>query len=174
MTDLNKDDLPVESEADSLRTIARNMGLNVGNLRDVTRLKELIAAEKAKTPTKATNDKRRTVREKALALQRIMITPLSPFDKQLKGITVSAGNKYLRNVQRHIPYDVPWHCEAILVNALKAKRYRVNQKKKGADGKETNSNRFHPAFNVIILDNLSEKEIQKLAAEQKARRSLED
>lgn len=184
MTDSVNNDIEIEvTEADSLREIAKNMGLSVGNLRNVDKLKAMIdEANKPVESSKVTKAnklgaeqaKRSVARSRALKLVRIMITPMAPFERQLKGVTIDVGNGLIGNIRRHVPFNTEWHVEEIVFRALKAKKFRM--KKESVDPqtkRKVYSNVFAPAYGITVLDNLTAQQLAELKTSQAARQAID-
>lgn len=168
------EDVMQQTEVESLREIAKNMGLKIGNLQDVDKLRAMISEAhepvKAKAVTQGIKQKRREAQKKELMkLVRVKITAHSPFEKQLPAITIDAGNSTVGNVHRTIQLNEPWHVEQIILNVLKEKKYRA--KKEKADPttrRKVYSNVSYASYNIEILPPLTEKELKELAATQLA------
>lgn len=168
-----------QTELQAVKEIAANMGIKVGNTKDVDKIKEMIEEAKAKlTPQAAKNLSKREQRKKLKAekmkLVRIRITPMSPFERQLKGTLVGVGNNLLGDVQRFVPFNRDWHVEQCLYDALRERVYRQRVEKVDPDTKRKYyENEFLPAFGVVLLDNLTEQELKELAADQRARSAID-
>ena len=165
------------TEADSLREIAKNMNLKVGNLQDVDKLKALIESNRVvpQNTAAAKESRKQALRKEAFKLHRIKLTATSPFEKQMPSTTISAGNSLIGDVQRTIQFDEPWHVEEIILNALREKKYRT--KKDYVDPvtrRKTSKNVYYNAYNIEILPALTTEELKELAATQLATGATKD
>lgn len=166
------------TELQALKETASNMGLKVGNIKNVNTIKEMIAEKNApvaaKLDAKQEGQKRKgSARKDAMALVRVRITPMSPFERQLPNTLIDVGNKAV-NVKRVVQFNEPWHVEQIVLDALKARKFR--SKKERVDPstrKKIYENVFSPSYGIEILPALSRKELDELKADQAARHAID-
>jgi hypothetical protein len=170
-------DMTEQTELQAIKEIATNMGLKVGNMKDVDKIKALIEeAKKPAEPAKALSrtEARAQLKAEKMKLVRIKITPMAPFERQLKGITIKVGNSLLGDVQRFVPYNREWHVEQCIYENLVSRKYRQRVEKTDPDTKRKYyENEFLPALGVVKLDPLTDAEIKALAADQKARSAID-
>lgn len=170
------------SELQSLKEIASNMNIKVGNIKDVDKIKAMIAEAqepKVEPETKLTGlalkaAKRKEAKERLTKLHRVTVVALSPFHRQLKAVTQEFSNKFVGEVHRVIPFDVETHVEECLLNQLKDKVYRSKvETKDPVTGRPKYHNEFRPAFGIHKLDALTKEELAVLAADQKSRNAVD-
>lgn len=163
---------------DDLRTLAKDLGCKVGNLRDADKLNDMIKLareelEVTRPSTTTRAHKQQEVRKEAMKLVRVRITPMSPYYKQMPGAQFQAGNKFCK-ANRFVQFNEAWHVEEILLNMLKAKQYRAKKETKDpSTGRKVYTNVFHKAFGIEILPALSKDELYEMAADQKARGAID-
>lgn len=153
---------------DDLRMTAKNYGCSVGNLRDPAKLQAMIDKalrerdEPAKVDPRAARQALRTERRKDLMkLVRVRITPMAPFEKQLAGTIMDVGNTIVGNVKRYIPFNVDWHIEQIILNALQDKKYRAKREYTDPQTRrKVYENQFHKSFGIEVLPALTEEELE--------------
>jgi len=166
-----------------IKLTATNMGIKVGNVKSIEKIQEMIDAKNAEAdePKKAglsLDQLKRVryagVRKKAMKLVRVHIAALSPFERQLKNITIDVGNKAVGRISRVIPLNTDWHVEQMVLDALRAKRFR--SKKETTDPttrRKMFTNTFSPSYGIAVLDDLTKSELAELRASQAARHSID-
>lgn len=171
-----------KEQLDGLRDTAENIsGKKLGAIKDPVKLQAIIDLARAEEEEKLANSKttigtratsrRNDARKEATKLVRVNITAMSPFDKQLQGKIFDVGNSVIGKVSRYVPFDTDWHVEQMLVDHIKERRYRTKREWVDPTTRKTMyENRFHKAFGVVVLDNLSEAELKE---HQRAMRSRE-
>lgn len=165
-----------KEQLDGLRDLAEAItGKKLGNIKDPTKLQAIIdisRAEAAETEEIARNSKpvtlaskaeqRAIARKKATKLVRCNITAMAPFEKQLQGAFFDIGNTIVGSIRRYIPFDTDWHCEEMLLNHIKERKYRTKHEWKDPTTRKTMyENRFHKAFGVVIIDDLTKEELAR-------------
>ena len=188
MSEVEQDDFvedPIEevSELQAVKEIAANMGIKVGNTKDVDKIKAMIAERTAEVETPAStvatgvnakSAKRAEVRERLTALKRVRIIPLSPYYRQLKAVTAEFSNKFVGEIHRVIPFEVDWHVEQCILDQLKSKVYRSKvETKDPVTGRPRYHNEFRPSFGIYEVDKLTKAELEKLARDQAARNAID-
>lgn len=176
MTEMTKEQL------DSLRELAENLtGKKLGTIKDAAKLQAIIDVARADKEeeeegspkvlsTFAHNRKREEMRKKAIKLVRVNITAMAPFEKQLKGQTFDVGSPMVGNIRRFIPFDVDWHCEEMLLEHIKDRKYRTKREWKDREtGKMQYENLFHKAYNVVLLDSLTKEQLAEHTRAMQAR-----
>lgn len=173
-------------QIDSLRELAETLtGKRLGNVKDPIKLQAMIDIARAEsaestnvnTPAQVAQSlaqKRERMREEHLKLVRVVLTAMSPFEKQLKGTMITVGNKTLGNVTRYIPFDVEWHVEKMVLDTLRDRKFRHRvEHKDRVTGRVSYSNRFLPAYAINELEPLTEQERKELCRAMKAREYTE-
>lgn len=173
MEDYPEEEVQIQTEAESLRVYAKNMGLKIGNLQDVDKLKALIA-EKSKSVVPMSkgaiaSKHKRELKNKYMKLVRIRLTPMSPFERQLPSTTIDVGNSVVGKVKRTIQFNEPWHVEEIVLSALKEKKFR--SRKEHTDPttrRKVYTNTTHASYGIEMLPDLTTVELKELSAKQLA------
>lgn len=171
-----------QEQLDGLRDLAENLtGKKLGNVKDPSKLQSMIdtarleaeEAEKNKpqsTGLKGKAERRVEARKKATKLVRCNVTAMAPFEKQLQGTFFDVGNSVVGSIRRYIPFDVDWHCEEMLLNHIKERKYRTKHEWKDPTTRKTMyENRFHKAFGVVVIDDLSPEELERHNISMKSR-----
>lgn len=165
------------TELQSVKEIAVNMGLKVGNMKDVDKIKEMIAEASAPAKPAVPLSKiaqREALKKEKMKLVRVRITPMAPFERQLPNTQVAVSNRLLGDVQRVIPFERDWHVEECLLAQLRERRYRKRvEETSPATGRKIYRNEFPPAYGIVELPPLSKEELTELAADQRARNAID-
>jgi len=105
-------------------------------------------------------------------LKRVRISANDPQYKGRNGVTLQVGNK-VAVVGKFTPFDIVWHIQVPVYEALKRKQWRETKfKTDPATGNKFPVVTMRPAFVIEVLEPLTSKELDKLAAEQAARGSI--
>jgi hypothetical protein len=171
-----------KEQLDSLRELAENLtSKKFGNVKDPAKLQAIIDVARADKEDEdedapkvlsmaAQNRKREIARKEATKLLRVNITAMAPFEKQLKGAYFDVGNSLVGNIRRFIPYDVDWHCEAMLLEHIKDRKYRTKKEWKDPITRKIQyENIFVRAYGVVELDALSAQELAEHSRAMKSR-----
>lgn len=173
MTEYTKDDLK------ELKETADELGIkyspNISYELLESRIKEKKEVMDTDTPIKEKSSKMSTVdvKKKASKLVRCMVTCKNPNKKEWTGEFISAGNSKIGFFKKFVLFNEPYHIPQIIVNYLKEKQYQRIWTKK-VDGREIIKNKNVPEFDVQILDNLTEKELEDLKQRQLAKGIIDD
>lgn len=195
-TDGDENDTSPEAEMAALKERAQSMGMRISPKIGLETLRKKVndalngndadddEGEDDQSSKPLTKQQRfmqtreRMVREK-MALKRVRISCMNPDKVDWPGEIISVGNKYLGTVAKFIPFgemtDNGYHVPVVLLNALKKRQFL--QKRSVTDqrtGKITVKTRFVKEFSIDELEPLTEKEIEKMAARQRATAGLED
>jgi len=123
---------------------------------------------------------RQVVRAKALRLHRVKVSNLDPSDSQLSGAIVTCVNKFTGKVAKYIPFgdeEAPngYHIPEILLNQLKNQKFALRKEiKGGAFGVKKYKTTMIPKFSIEELPMLTKKELEDLAAHQRASHSIDN
>ena len=164
-----------DNELTALKDKAELLGITFHPSISAAKLKEKIdakladqlAAEKPVPATETVAEYRHRMRQDALRLVRVIVTPMDPLKKEYTGEIFTVGNSVVGMVSRMVPYnnEEGWHVEQIILDTLKEKRVQVFVKKK-VNGKEHKEGKLIPAFGIQVLDPLSKVELGELAQRQ--------
>lgn len=115
-------------------------------------------------------------RKEALKLIRVIVSPMDPLRAQLEGEIITAGNSVIGTVAKFIPFNAErgYHIPEILYKVLRDAKYMSHYTVKDSKGRDVNRQREAPAYNIQILPDLTEKELKRLAIDQRAREGRAD
>ena len=173
-----------DNELVALRRAAQALGCKVHPRSGINKIKQQIIDKKQKDalarqasgeeaiPVKLTEAEARAVRrdtaiKRGMAQVRFRLTNMNPSTRNLQGTTVTAGNSSMGSVTEYIPFETPWHSARIVFNYLKEKELQIN-KSKNVNGINVPRNYIVKEFAIELLDDLSFKELNDLAAQQAA------
>lgn len=110
-------------------------------------------------------------RRDAMKLIRIVVHPMDPLRSQLEGEIVTAGNGVIGTVSKYVPFNAEqgYYVPEIIYKVLRDRKFLSHYTTTDSKGREINRHRLAPAFNVQVLPDLTEKELKRLAADQRAR-----
>ena len=167
------------TELESVKEIATNMGIKVGNIKDVDKIKAMIEEKRSPIETEAPEiqlDKRQRyskVRKEATKLVRVRITPMSPFERQLDNTLVEVGNKAVK-IKRVVPFNEVWHVEAMVLKALQGRKFRTKKERVDPQTRrKIYENVFSASYGIEILPALTAEELKELSADQRARHAID-
>ena len=119
---------------------------------------------------------RNRIRSEALKLVRIRLTNMNPNKSDLPGDLYAVSNKFIGEVRKFVPYDPKfyvngYHVPQCILDQLQAKKFisfRIVKDPSVPSGERTES-LLVKEFAIEILPQLTEVELKKLAADQRAR-----
>ncbi|MCA1807676.1 MAG: hypothetical protein LC687_07505 [Actinobacteria bacterium] len=141
-------------------------------------LKELLEMDPNKVEDQGL--RRQVVRAKAMKLHRVKITNLDPSDAQLNGAIVTVQNKYTGKVAKYVPFgdeEAPngYHIPAIILNHLKGQKFAMRREiKGGAFGVKRYKTTMVNKFSIEELPMLTQKELDEMAAHQRASHAIDN
>lgn len=173
-----------EKTLPELRDIAEELGIefpnNIGKAKLIEKIKEddeavegkpakKVAIEEDKPKKKMTPTE---IKKEMNKLVRCRITAADPQYQGRNGVTLQVGNG-TTVVGKFIPFDLIWHAQEPVLNALKQRKWRKTVfKTDRTTGMKVPKTTMHPSFIIEELPQLTEKELKKLAEEQAARGSI--
>ncbi len=176
-----------EKSLSELRDIADSYGIeyprNIGKTKIIEKIIADDEAVDAK-PAKAEDDiegvkprKKETVGEMKKRMNKLIRVRISATDPQWKNrtfISKQVGNGAVM-VGKHIPFDVIWHGQEPVIKSIERQTYRETVfKTDRVSGMKVPVVKVKKSFVVERLPQLTEKQIEKLAAEQAARGSIDE
>lgn len=168
------------TELESVKEIALNMDIKVGNTKDVEKIKAMIAEksapkDKVSESTKAKQLRRYgALRKESMKLVRVRIVAMSPFERQMKNTLVDVGSAKLGQVKRVIPFNTIWHVEKIILDALRDRKFRTKQEHTDPQTRrKVYTNVFSPSYGIEVFPDLTAEELAKLSADQRARNAID-
>ena len=131
------------------------------------------------TLEKNPNVRRQIIRAQALRMVRCKISNLDPNDSMLSGAIISVQNKYTGKVAKYVPFgeesDNGYHIPQIIYDFLKSQKFALRKEKKGGRfGVKTYTTSMVNKFAIEVLPPLTRKEIQDLAAHQRASQAIDN
>lgn len=188
------EELNLPSELDILKQRAKMMGIqhspNIGidalkkkieEAMNETEQKEEAQTEQveAKIATASpTMTLRSYLKQEALRLVRVRLVNRDPKKKDIPGEIITAGNEYI-TVRKFIPFDTQfyedgYHIPNCIYEFLKAKKYLQIRTVKKRGQKPYTETSYVDEYSIEVLPQLTEAELRKLAAQQRANRSTAD
>jgi hypothetical protein len=175
-------DLPLESEIDSLKARAAQMGIKHHPAIGVDKLKEKIqesldgvsAASDEKiavsepvtaTATETSSQLKKRLIAEAHKLIRVNITCMNPNKKEWTTECFQAGNRVLGMKKVYVPYNVDTHVPQIILNMIQNRKCQIFSNKK-VKGETISGGRLIPEYAVSILPPLTAQELKDLAQRQ--------
>lgn len=115
------------------------------------------------------------LKKQAHKLIRVIIVPNDPMKREFQGEIFSVSNAVLGTYKKYVPYNQEegYHLPKMMIDALKERKYQSFQEIKGKDGNMYTKSILIPAFNIVELEPLSEKELKDLASQQQARNAIQ-
>jgi hypothetical protein len=121
--------------------------------------------------------KRRRIKDEALALVRIRVSCLNPAKKEWEGEIFTVGNSLIGSVTKYVPFntgDDGYHVPQILLNQLRARECQVFITKKDERGNKVRKAKLIKEFGIEVLPPLTKAEIAELAQRQALSRATDD
>lgn len=123
--------------------------------------------------------RRLIIRAKALRLVRVRVTNLDPADSMIPGAIISVQSKYTGKVAKYVPYgdesENGYHIPQIIYDHMKDQKFALRKEAKGGRfGVKTYKTSLVPKFSIEVLPPLTKKEIEELAALQRASQAIDN
>lgn len=177
-------DTSEEAELEALKARATMMGISFSPRIGLERLRAKVEAKlngdteeetaAPKTEQQKKAELRKKMRDEQMALVRLRIANLNPSKRDLRGEIFTVANKYVGTVRKFIPYgeatDNGYHVPKILYEQLKSRKFlQVNTRNdRNAGNQIVVDQRWVPEFSLEVLPQLTQEELDKLAASQAA------
>jgi hypothetical protein len=161
----------LKARADQLN-IKYHPNIGLGTLRErvntaVSKPDKIRLATKVLSRQELVNRELTEQRNKAKRLVRIMITCMDPSKSNIEGEIHTVSNRVVGTVRRYVPcVSEAWHVEHIIYEQLKEKKFVHHYTIKDSNNKPVNKQKLVPTYNVAIIDNMSDKEIDELKKQQ--------
>jgi len=121
-------------------------------------------------------EKIQIARDEALKLIRVIVSCMNPAKQLWEGQQVTIANRGIGKVSKYIPFnnDAGWHVPKCLVDQLQAAQcpafYTHTDSRTGMKMRRS---RLIKEFNVVILPDLTLKELEDLSMQQKLNNSID-
>lgn len=119
--------------------------------------------------------KRKRLKDEALALVRVRITCMNPAKKEWDGEILTTGNTLTGTISKFIPFnaDEGYHVPQILFNMLRERMCQIFVEGKDAKGGKSRVSKIIREFALEIMEPLTRQELAELAARQAATRAID-
>lgn len=121
------------------------------------------------------NERTRQYKEH-MALVRVRVTCMNPLKASWRGEIFTTGNKYLGTVRKMVPFgegtENGYHIPKVLLQVIKDRKFNQVRTTKGKNGAMEVHQRLVPEFSIEVLEPLTQAELDKLAAHQRAAAGL--
>lgn len=117
--------------------------------------------------------KRMAARKESLALVRVQVTAKDPAKKNWDGAIFTVSNKNIGTVRKFVKFDAPWHVPKVIYDMLKEKEVQLFKSVRDKQGATVRQGYIAKAYSVEVLPQLSQDELEAMAADQKARNAIE-
>lgn len=171
-TELEKDGMP--SELELLKTQADILQLKYkSNVTAKTLRKNIMNALSEDDDSEGiSNNERQEMIKENTKLIRCIIMPVAPHMRDYQGQIFSAGNSALGIISKYVLFNTEFHVPNILLKQIKAQEMQFFVKRT-VNGEEFRESKLRKAFNVEILDPLTEEELKELARNQENRNAID-
>ncbi len=145
--------------------------------RKLTELEEINAINESTLATKKAGGQHKLSKIKeAKKLVRVVVTNRNPLKQAWEGEIIAASNDMGVDEKKYVPFslDAGYYLPQIIVNTLKDKKCTIFVNKKGRDGKMLNKAKLIKEYGIEVLPDLTQEELDKLAADQRARGATAD
>ena len=132
---------------------------------EIEKLKHLTFEEADK---KHMETEEKAVWKKAMRLVRCQISCNNPNKTSYQGEIFSARNKFIPEVKKFVPFNVPTHVPVILLNMIKEKQLQTFVTEKLPNGMQTKRSKLVPEYNIQVLAPLTPEEFNAIRQKQLA------
>lgn len=174
----------VNKERELLMERADKMGINYSKNIGLETLRERIRAKQegqsskdedakeVETAVMAASRKRRELILENTKLIRVRISNLNPAKRNWPGEVLVVGNAYIGTIRKFIPYgevtDNGYHIPNVLYKNLVNRKFnQITTVRDPRTGSNVIRNRMVREFSIEVLPNLTQKELDKLAQDQR-------
>jgi hypothetical protein len=177
------EEVVIPSREDSLKEKLTQMGIKFHHKAKLETLEKLYlkaTGELTEDETEDTEPKQLSLNElrtkqtqEELKLVRVIVSPRDQNKKDWPGEVFTVANPILGTVRKFVPYRNTngWHVPKIIVDLLRDKQIQQFKTVKSKNGVAVRQGYLTQAYDVTELPPLTEKELAKLASDQRARYS---
>lgn len=161
------------SDIEQLKAQLTERGIEFkGNASKATLEKLLEQADKVEEQ-QDDNAKLQALKNDALKLVHVIITPNDPMKQQMGHEYFGVGNSVLGTIARIIPFGEQWLIENVLLQSIKEKQTQIFVTRRDSKGNEFVESKIIPAYQITELPLPTKEEIEELAKVQQARASVQ-
>lgn len=169
MTDTTKE----KTEIELLKEQLDERGIEYKANASKATLEKLLNKADEKDEADDENAKLQALKDEAMKLVHVIITPNDPIKQQMGQEYFACGNSALGTVARIIPFGENWLVEQMLLNTIKEKQVQLFITKRDSKGNEYKESKTVPAYQITELPLPTKAEIDELARVQEARKTVE-
>lgn len=169
MTDTTKE----KTEIELLKEQLDERGIEYKANASKATLEKLLNKADEKDEADDENTKLQALKDEAMKLVHVIITPNDPIKQQMGQEYFACGNSVLGTVARIIPFGENWLVEQMLLNTIKEKQVQLFITKRDNKGNEYKESKIVPAYQITELPLPTKAEIDELARVQEARKTVE-
>jgi hypothetical protein len=169
---------------DNLKLQADKLGIkyspNIGQSKLQDRIKEAIIAKVSKPAVldaslpETYEQRRARKRKEATELVRIKVTCFDPTMKKRAGTYIMASNNLVGTIRKFIQFNKPWFMPRMLVNTMKESKYQGWVEGKTEYGITRMISSMENRYNVVLMPQITPKELDAIKKRQTVTNSLED
>lgn len=169
MTDATKE----KTEIELLKEQLDERGIEYKANASKATLEKLLNKADEKDEADDEDAKLQALKDEAMKLVHVIITPNDPIKQQMGQEYFACGNSALGTVARIIPFGENWLVEQMLLNTIKEKQVQLFITKRDSKGNEYKESKTVPAYQITELPLPTKAEIDELARVQEARKTVE-
>ncbi len=169
-----------EDELEALKARANMLGISYSPNISVATLRKRVAAaldsgeeDKPAEAAKPKGKSQKELQDEASKLIRVRISCHDPMKKEYTGEIFTVLNNVVGVYKRFVQFNEPWHVPAIILEQIKDKKYQQFYSVKDERGNTIRKSKLVNAYSIEYLPALTEDELAKLAADQKARKAVD-
>ena len=167
-------------ELQMLKARADKLGIKYSNNISVGKLKEKInesigvteEEDESQEELVAKAQTREELYREATKLIRLRITNMNPMKKDMPGEFFTVANGLIGTVKKFVPYGAAseegWHVPNVIYKMMKRRTFTVSVQQRDDKGRPFMVQRERKEFALEVLPPLTQKELDKLAQDQRA------
>lgn len=171
-----------------LKERAKQLGLNVSNNIGIDTLRKRVNSAlspdgdyedepKKLVSSKKTPTLQKYLHDEAMKLVRVRVVCMNPAKKGLRGEIFTVGNQYLGVIKKFVPYGKGsangYHVPNIIYQQMLDRKYQQISVDEEDDKINVNLGQMVAELSIEVLPPLTNKELEKLAADQRSRDSVD-
>lgn len=171
------------SELDSLKVQADRMGIAYPRNITVETLRKKVTealqldtpvalAKRELTEAEVQQAEFAQIRDNALKLVRVLVTPMDSTKKEYQGEIITVSNAVIGTVKKYVLFNEPYHIENVILEQLREKKCQVFVTRKTERGQQIREGKLINAYAIEVLAPLTKEELAALAKDQAARQVI--